>query len=90
MSYCNDCGVEVGTPHEDGCDVARCTECGHQRISCDHDDSDVGWGQIWTGIWPGEKECMEWGWLRKDGGPDLNRLAVYAKWNKETQSYTRE
>lgn len=42
---CHDCGVEPGQPHIDGCDVARCTVCGKQRITCDHRDSEVGWGQ---------------------------------------------
>lgn len=32
---CNDCGAAVGTPHEVGCDVARCMWTGGQRIQCD-------------------------------------------------------
>ena len=58
---CNDCGADPGTPHQDGCDVARCTLCGWQRISCEHADGDGGWGQLWTGEWPGDVECREVG-----------------------------
>lgn len=58
---CGDCGVAPGQPHIDGCDVARCIECGWQRIGCDHEDSDDGWGAIWTGEWPGDVECREFG-----------------------------
>ena len=56
---CPDCAVDPGELHDDGCDVARCTVCGFQRISCDHEDTDVGWGQVWTGQWPGDVEVAE-------------------------------
>lgn len=46
---CRDCGVAPGKPHQNGCDVARCTVCGEQRITCSHSSSPVGWGQVWTG-----------------------------------------
>lgn len=46
---CPDCKATPGTPHEDGCDVARCTVCGKQRITCEHSNKDVGWGEVWTG-----------------------------------------
>lgn len=32
---CGDCGAHEGEIHDDGCDMERCTFCGHQRISCD-------------------------------------------------------
>lgn len=57
--HCPDCGVLPALAHDDGCDVARCTVCGFQRISCEHESSNEGWGQIWTGRWPGDAEVEE-------------------------------
>jgi hypothetical protein len=69
---CPDCGAETGQPHDDGCDVARCLVTGRQRLMCDglHADEPVpgcyvplDCGQdAWTGQWPGEAECAEYGW----------------------------
>ena len=56
MSNCPDCGVEINEQHQIGCDVARCTKCGGQHLSCDCENSDV---DVWAGIWPGQKECYE-------------------------------
>lgn len=47
---CGDCGVAKGESHVDGCDVARCTLCGeYQRLTCVHDELDMGWGAVYTG-----------------------------------------
>jgi hypothetical protein len=53
---CPDCGVPVGKPHQNCCDVARCKACEGQRLSCDCDDPGE---DIWTGLWPGIKESYE-------------------------------
>lgn len=54
---CPDCNVKPGEQHINMCDVARCTQCGGQFIQgckCENTKRD-----IWTGIWPGIKECYE-------------------------------
>jgi hypothetical protein len=56
---CPDCGVPAETAHEDGCDVARCTLDGMQRLNHDHPNPAEGWGQVWTGLWPGDVEIAE-------------------------------
>ncbi len=61
---CPDCAVAVGAQHEGGCDVARCLQTGRQRLSGDgnHDCGD----DVWTGEWPGDVECREFGWWVQD------------------------
>lgn len=66
---CPDCSAEPGRPHEENCDVAVCLATGDQRLSCgalgtEH-DGDCG-EDIWTGQWPGLRECTEWGWWIQD------------------------
>ena len=53
---CPDCAVAPGQPHETGCDVARCTNCGGQALSCSCITKGI---DIWLGLWPGIKECYE-------------------------------
>lgn len=53
---CPDCGAKPKEHHIEGCDVARCTSCGHQRLSCDCKDGEP---EVWSGVWPGIKECYD-------------------------------
>jgi hypothetical protein len=86
--HCPDCQACPGDSHKDGCDVARCTVCGWQRISCDHGNTGLGWGAIWTGEWPGDVEVREYGLA------DLNDLAMMAArgqlwWDGRVQRWQR-
>lgn len=54
--HCPDCNAAPGEAHEHGCDVARCTTCKGQALSCGCDDTGE---DVWDGLWPGTKECYE-------------------------------
>lgn len=63
---CPDCGVAVGEAHIRHCDVPRCRICGGQRFSCELDGIHRTAVPVrWTGQWPGDVECQEWGWFSK-------------------------
>lgn len=62
---CNDCGVLPGQPHDVRCDVARCLDTGQQRIQYEGRDHDCG-ADVWSGEWPGDAECREFGWWVQD------------------------
>jgi hypothetical protein len=88
---CPACGVAVGEPHDEGCDVERCSVCDGQRLLCRCREHDPTAGR-WRGQWPGADECRQRGWFacRVDGTgwvpcradaagarPDLNRLIFF-------------
>jgi hypothetical protein len=63
---CPDCAVTPGQPHEDGCDVARCLVDGGQRLQCGRAAAHNCGQDVWTGEWPGDAECREFGWWVQD------------------------
>jgi hypothetical protein len=65
---CPDCGAVPGSPHEEGCDVERCSVCGRQRLGDDCEGHDKYFSR-WTGFWPGSLECIAL-------GMDLNALEM--------------
>jgi hypothetical protein len=62
---CPDCGEVIGEQHWPDCDVARCLATGGQRLLCDGAGHDCG-RDVWTGLWPGDAECQEFGWWVQD------------------------
>lgn len=102
---CPDCGVAAGELHDMGCDVERCPDCGEQALSCDCDGAEPTHARLpWSGQWPGEAECVEYGWYTRlvpgkgwvccaatDEGaqPDLNRLHVEARWDADAGRFVR-
>jgi len=103
---CGDCGVEAGEFHLTGCDIERCAYCGRQAIGCECTEAEVNSVPRlpWTGVWPGEAECVEWGWFASfvpgagwarclptdpGAGPDLNRLYADAAWDRQLRRWVK-
>jgi hypothetical protein len=52
QSRCPDCDVLPGQLHDEGCDVARCSVVGGQRLTCEHPGRECN--TVWSGEWPTE------------------------------------
>lgn len=112
---CPDCGASPGSVHEDGCDVALCAVTGQQRLlacgesggfaagECEHEEG-TDCRTVWTGQWPGEQECAEYGWYARmipgkgwvpcdsdhpEAVYDLNRLVRDAEWDRSRGRYVK-
>ncbi|SFO04764.1 hypothetical protein [Amycolatopsis rubida] len=83
---CPDCEVGIGQYHLEGCDLARCLANGRQRLA--HDPSCGCPQDVWTGRWPGEAECEEFGWMIGPGLHDILRLYATAVWDPDTLRWT--
>lgn len=81
LRICGDCGALPGYAHSIGCDVARCPECGEQQLQCEEHDSST-LPSIWTGIWPGTIECVEYDlwtkWVSRKTGEVID-FAVFGE-----------
>jgi hypothetical protein len=59
---CPDCGVGIGMPHTNECDVECCSVCGIQKITCEcegHEPQE----SVWTGKWPETKSKRDRKWM---------------------------
>jgi hypothetical protein len=103
---CPDCGARPGTLHRAGCDVERCPNCGGQLFLslCGCPARSQRRRLPWTGEWPGEAECREFGWYARlipgvgwvpcspedpNAGPDLNRLYREAVWDRRAGRFVQ-
>src|SRR5690348_5479717 len=95
---CPECGVRPGQYHQRGCEIEACPYCGDQMAGCPCPESPpLDDRMIWTGVFPGADECVEFGWYARlvrgrgwvacgpdDPGaePDLYRLHEEACWDR--------
>jgi len=100
---CPCCGAELGQPHGEDCEVARCLQTGLQAYTCGvwHDHG----RDVWPGEWPGWAECREFGWFSRPGLPGgqwersepdaygslphLSRLYAEALWDVRNQRWRK-
>lgn len=95
MEKCADCQAEPNTAHADGCDWARCPECGEQQLMCEeHADSERP--AMWHGIDQREEVAHAKDWWTEVVGigriEDFTRVLIASargeiRWNPETQRY---
>jgi hypothetical protein len=104
---CPECGARPGMAHRFGCDVELCPYCGDQlvRCRCPEPYPPLDDRLVWTGIFPGVAECVEFGWFGRlvpgqgwvtahpgepDAEPDLYRLHEEARWHREEKRFVLE
>lgn len=83
---CPDCGASELSRHSERCDVARCSACGLQRLTC---ECSSGRPTVWDGEIPGVREVERFGF----GLANLNDLYAAARdgriqWDADIESWT--
>ena len=102
LEKCYGCAVEPGTAHKDGCDHARCPDCGQQLLfhDCDYwlkDADGPNRPAMWHGMSPSEEVARQLSWWTTATGldhpvEDHMRVSVaedlgHITWNPRTQRY---
>ena len=73
---CPDCDSLAGEPHNEGCDIERCSQCFRQRVICeclDHNPIHA----VWTGSWPLKKNVELSKQLRSNGKVEIETSYCY-------------
>ncbi len=96
------CGMDQATLEESHPDIYREGPTAEMYAKWDSE-----WGSrrmLWTGQWPGEAECIEYGFYSRwvDGygwvgcaadaigaAPDLNRLHIKCRWDADKQRFVK-
>lgn len=99
---CQDCGAQLGEPHEDGCDTARCLCTGAQRLGCENNDGHDCGQDVWDGVWPGTEAAVGFGWYcyfdhgwhtcgpeHPKAVPDLNRVLLECAWDRHGRRWVK-
>jgi hypothetical protein len=98
LKRCLGCLAAPNTTHSDGCDWARCPDCGEQLIlCCEHDDPTRP--AMWHGVDPRDEVARQLGWWTTVVGidrpvGDATRVVIahalgQLTWNKETPAVRR-
>ena len=102
LEECYGCAVPPNTPHEDGCDRARCPDCGDQLLlhDCEFWPGDADGPDrpaLWHGMSPSEEVARKLSWWTTAAGidhlvEDHMRVSVaealgQITWNPRTQRY---
>ena len=93
LENCDGCGAKPGADHGEGCDHARCPECGEQDIMCGESSRPARW----HGVDPRDEVARKLGWWTPFAGFDHlvedDTRVMFAEvleqitWNPEAQRY---
>jgi hypothetical protein len=70
LENCRKCEAQPGAAHTPGCFAEMCSVCGGQYVLCEHEGHDPQFAR-WTGLTPGQAECIALGLVSKTCEPPL-------------------